>query len=193
MDGRWRVSGSLGASPGLGLPTVRVRTGESSCQQRRESGDVIAALAAYRKARAVELALAGHSYDEIAHELGLANRGTAWHMVQNALRERLFAAVDAYREAELTRLQRVEDALWPKAMAGNYRAGNAVLNVMDKRIRLLGLDQATRESNRCTCECPIHGSHGSWRPTRRARGHGREVRSAFRTRGRRGGTDGGMG
>jgi hypothetical protein len=128
-----------------------------------------AALAAYRKARAVELALAGCTYDEIAHELGLANRGTAWHMVQNALKERTFAAVDAYREAELKRLQRVEDALWPKAMAGRYRAGNAVLNVMDKRIRLLGLDQvATRQSNRCTCDCPIHGSHGSWRPTRRA-------------------------
>jgi transposase-like protein len=35
-----------------------------------------AALAANRKARAVELALAGNSYDAIAHELGLANRGT---------------------------------------------------------------------------------------------------------------------
>lgn len=126
-----------------------------------------AALAAYRKARAVELALAGNSYDEIAQELGYANRGTAWRLVQNALRERLFAAVDAYREAELARLQRVEDALWLKAMAGRYRAGNAVLNVMDKRIRLLGLDQATKEGNRCTCECPIHGSQGSWRPTRR--------------------------
>jgi hypothetical protein len=45
----------------------------------------------------VELALAGHSYDAIAHELDLANRGTAWHMVQNALKQRLFAAVDAYR------------------------------------------------------------------------------------------------
>jgi hypothetical protein len=32
--------------------------------------------------------------------------------------------------------------------------------VSDKRLRLLGLDQATRE-------CPIHDSHGSWRPTRR--------------------------
>ena len=62
-----------------------------------------AALAAYRKARAVELALAGHSYDVIADELGLANRGTAWHMVENALRERPFAAVDAYREAGLER------------------------------------------------------------------------------------------
>ena len=43
-----------------------------------------------------------------------------------------------------------------------------MLSVIDQRIRLLGLDQvATRESNRCTCECPIHGSHGSWRPTPR--------------------------
>jgi hypothetical protein len=62
-----------------------------------------AALAAYRKARAVELALAGNSYDAIAHELGLANRGTDWLMVQNALKQRLFAAVDAHREAELER------------------------------------------------------------------------------------------
>jgi hypothetical protein len=37
-----------------------------------------AGLANYRKARAVELALAGASYEAIAHELGLANRGTAW-------------------------------------------------------------------------------------------------------------------
>ena len=37
----------------------------------------------------------------------------------------------------------------------------------DKRIRLLGLDQATRERNPCTCDCPLHGSHGSWRTTRR--------------------------
>ena len=26
---------------------------------------------------------------------------------------------------------------------------------------------ATKESNPCTCTCPIHGSHGSWRPTSR--------------------------
>jgi transposase-like protein len=127
-----------------------------------------AALAAYRKARAVELALAGYSYDAIAHELGLANRGTAWHLVQNALRERRFAAVDAYREAELERLRQVEEQLWPRVMAGDVRAAAAMRVVINQRVRLLGLDQvATRESNRCTCTCPIHGSHGSWRPTLR--------------------------
>jgi hypothetical protein len=126
-----------------------------------------AALAAYRKVRAVELALAGNSYEEIAHELGLANRGTAWHLVQNALRDRKFAAVDAYRESELERLQRVEDQLWPRAIAGDTRAVGGMRVVIDRRIRLLGLDQATRESNRCSCDCPMHGSHGSWRPTLR--------------------------
>jgi hypothetical protein len=115
----------------------------------------------------VELALAGCSYEGIAHELGLANRGTAWRIVQNALRERRFAAVDAYRDAALERLNRVEDELWPKAMAGDLRAARGMLSVIDQRIRLLGLDEATRESNRCTCDCPVHGSHGSWRPTLR--------------------------
>jgi transposase-like protein len=50
-----------------------------------------AALANYRKARAVELALAGASYDDIAREIGLANQGTAWRYVDRALRERRFA------------------------------------------------------------------------------------------------------
>jgi hypothetical protein len=32
---------------------------------------------------------------------------------------------------------------------------------------LLGLiPEATKEGNRCTCECPVNGSHGSW-PTPR--------------------------
>jgi hypothetical protein len=90
-----------------------------------------------------------------AHELGLANRGTAWHRVQNALKARRFAAVDDYRASELARLLRVEDALWPKAMAGNYRAGNAVLNVMDTRIRLLGPDQAWRGRRRRTASVEV--------------------------------------
>ena len=85
-----------------------------------------AALAAYRKARAVELALAGHSYDAIAHELGLANRGTAWHMVQNALKQRLFAAVDAYREAELERWSHVGP---PRLLLGALAVGRMDISI----------------------------------------------------------------
>jgi transposase-like protein len=70
-----------------------------------------AALAADRKARAVELALTGASYDQIAGELGYANRGTVWRAVQSGLKARRFAAVDDYREAELHRLDRLERRL----------------------------------------------------------------------------------
>jgi transposase-like protein len=127
-----------------------------------------AALTNYRKARAVELALSGASYDQIAAELGLANRGTAWRCVDRALRERRFHAVDAYREAELKRLQRIEDQLWPRLHAGDIRAAEGIRAVINQRVRLLGLlTEATKESNECTCDCPVHGSHGSWRPTLR--------------------------
>ena len=40
------------------------------------------ALAKWRRTRCVELALAGHSYDEIALEVGYQNRGTAWRAVR---------------------------------------------------------------------------------------------------------------
>lgn len=126
-----------------------------------------AALASYRKTRAVELALTGLNYDQIALELGYANRGTAWRAVQSGLKERRFAAVDAFRAAELERLQRVEDQLWPRVLAGDVRACGGMRVVIDQRTRLLGLDQATRQSNRCTCDCPIHGAKGPWRPTLR--------------------------
>ncbi len=35
------------------------------------------ALATWRRTKAIELALAGHSYDDIAKQVGYSNRGTA--------------------------------------------------------------------------------------------------------------------
>ena len=51
------------------------------------------ALAKWRRARCVELALAGHSYDEIALEVGYQNRGTAWRAVQDSLNSTIAQAV----------------------------------------------------------------------------------------------------
>ncbi len=98
-------------------------------------------LASYRKARAVELALTGMPYDDIAAEVGYANRGTAWRAVQRALRDRTFEAVDQYREMELSRLDALHSACWGQALAGDLRAVEAVLRVMQQRARLLGLDE----------------------------------------------------
>ena len=106
-------------------------------------------LASYRKARAVELALTGMPYDDIAAEVGYANRGTAWRAVQRALRDRAFEAVDEYREMELSRLDALQSACWEHALDGDLRAVEAVLRVMQQRARLLGLDNhmATMRGN----------------------------------------------
>ena len=58
-------------------------------------------LAAWRKARSVELAIEGCTYDQIAAEVGYANRGTAYKVVHQALHARTAAAVDELRCLEV--------------------------------------------------------------------------------------------
>lgn len=106
------------------------------------------ALAKWRRARCVELALAGHSYDEIALEVGYQSRGTAWRSVQDSLNSRIAEAVMEYRELELARLDVLQAAHWPQAVAGSVRSADLVLRVIDRRTKLLGLDQPRMEGDR---------------------------------------------
>jgi hypothetical protein len=76
----------------------------------------------------VELALTGHSYDDIAHQVGYSNRGTAWRAVQKALRDREVEAVDTYREMELARLDALQAACWESAVAGERISGDRLAN-----------------------------------------------------------------
>ncbi len=79
-------------------------------------------LANWRKARCLELALAGHSYDEIADAVGYQSRGTAWRIVQDSLRSRIAEVATEYRELELARLDALQAAHWPQAVAGSVRS-----------------------------------------------------------------------
>jgi hypothetical protein len=103
------------------------------------------ALALWRRSTAVELALAGHSYDEIAAACGYANRGTAWRTVTEALREQGVDQVSRLRRLELARLDRLQAAHWDGAVGGDVKAADRVLKVMAMRVRLLGLDRDTSE------------------------------------------------
>jgi transposase-like protein len=98
-------------------------------------------ISSYRRARAVELALAGHSYDDIARQIGYSNRGTAWKVVQKALQAREVTAVDEYRHTELARLDRLQEACWGAAVEGDLGAIEAVIRIIQQRTRLLCLDQ----------------------------------------------------
>jgi hypothetical protein len=98
------------------------------------------AIAEYRKARSVELALQGVPYDDIAKSVGYSNRGTAWRTVTKALRERVDVAVAGFRQLELSRLDALQHAHWDRALAGDIPSANLVLRVMGQRSRLLGLE-----------------------------------------------------
>ena len=102
-------------------------------------------LAKWRRARCVELALAGHLYDEIALAVGYQSRGTAWRAVQDSLNSRITEAVTEYRELELARLDALQGAHWPQAVAGSVRSADLVLRIIDRRTKLLGLDQPRLE------------------------------------------------
>ena len=101
------------------------------------------ALAAARQARAVQLATEGRTYQEIADELGYANRGTVHHIVQDALARDRKDAVQNHQQLELARLDALQAALWDKAIAGDVDAAREVRATIMARCRLLGLDRGT--------------------------------------------------
>jgi hypothetical protein len=99
-------------------------------------------LAAYRGARALELSLAGVPYDEITRELGYKSRGSVSKAMWKTIDRRATEGADAYRTLELQRLDALQSAHWESAVAGDVKAAELVLNVIEKRIRLLGLDRS---------------------------------------------------
>jgi hypothetical protein len=98
------------------------------------------ALAAARRARAVELRTTGLTYDQIAIEFGYANRGTVYRVVSEALRAQTLEAVGELRSLEVERLDSLQSAMWQKAMDGDVPSAMAVVRCIMSRCRLLGLD-----------------------------------------------------
>ena len=97
------------------------------------------ALAAARRARAVELLTSGCTYQEVADALGYSSRGTAYNVVAKALREQTTEAVADLRTLENARLDALQHALWDAAMTGVIRAVNAIVKIVQARVHLNGL------------------------------------------------------
>ncbi len=105
------------------------------------------ALAEWRRARAVELRIEGCGYDDIAREVGYANRGTAHRVVQQVLNARTADGVDQLRAMEKARLDALQRPLWDRAMAGHLPSVRAVHKIIVTRIALLGLSADDPGSN----------------------------------------------
>lgn len=93
-----------------------------------------------RRARALELHLAGATYDTIAQAVGYASRSGAYQAVQEALTRADASPVLAENvQAELARLNAMLTGLWPKARRGDLQAVDRVLKIGERRMALLVL------------------------------------------------------
>ena len=106
--------------------------------------------AAQLEQKCLELRSAGLSFREIARELKVAP-ATAYKAVARGL-----AAVNAgcreqaqeLRALEALRLDQMQAALWEQATDGEVKAIDRVLRIMERRARLLGLDEPERRETK---------------------------------------------
>jgi hypothetical protein len=108
------------------------------------------ALASARKSRAIELKLQGLTYQQVADELGYANKGTVHRLVREALDAQQAQGVERLREVEVRRLDALQRGLWDRAMSGDVDAVHACLRIIQERIKVLGLaEPADGKAGRC--------------------------------------------
>lgn len=92
--------------------------------------------------RAIALRKAGASYPQIADQLGIAT-STAYQAVKRSIeRTRNESAEDAEQvlAIELERLDEAQAHIWGQVRAGDLRAIDTLLRIMERRARYLGLD-----------------------------------------------------
>lgn len=90
--------------------------------------------AAEKRAKALELHLAGANYDAIASAVGYASRSGAFKAVQAALKTLGDPALTGNSlDTELARLDAMLTGLWPKARRGDVQAVDRVLKIGEQR------------------------------------------------------------
>ena len=98
-----------------------------------------------RQLKALELRLAGVTYQQIADELGYAGRQGAFKAVEAALRLTLREPADSLRRISAERLDRATLAIWRAVSAGDLQAIDRLLRIEARRAKLLGLDAPQRQ------------------------------------------------
>lgn len=93
-----------------------------------------------REIEAINYRRMGMTYSDIAKTLGYADHVGALRAVKRGMRKALQEPADELRELEAARLDRAQEKIWPKVEEGDVRAITALLRIMERRAKLLGLD-----------------------------------------------------
>lgn len=127
-----------------------------------------------RRAKALELHLAGATYDAIATAVGYASRSGAHKAVQEALSGLgRPAAGSEVLTTEIARLDAMLTGLWPKARRGDVQAVDRVLKISERRAQLLAMSAgeaqpAARETGLSDFEKRLRERESSAKAPRRA-------------------------
>jgi hypothetical protein len=99
--------------------------------------------AAKRERQAMDLRIAGQTYEQIAESLGYADHSGAYRAIQHGLTRMLKEPAEELRQIELATVNQLQAQWWNRAIAGEKDAADMVLKLMQRRARLLGLDAPT--------------------------------------------------
>ncbi len=97
-----------------------------------------------REIKVLELRRAGLTWQRIAEQVGYADHTGAYAAYKRAIKRTQQQPADELREAEIDRLDRLQLAVWPKAMNGDNTSITTILRIMERRARLLGLDMPVK-------------------------------------------------
>lgn len=98
---------------------------------------------AARRVEAMSLKMAGLDWDQIAARLQTTRRN-AQRLVEDTIARAVATGVEAMREVENARLDRMQAGIWSQAIQGDIPSINAVLRIQDRRARMNGLDAPTK-------------------------------------------------
>lgn len=105
--------------------------------------------AVVRSNRALELKMAGATWQQIADTLHYKNQRGARAAVDTALQReqrRVGDIREEYRTMQLLRTERSMRAIWPQVIAGDLFAVDRMIKIMERQAKLLGLDAPTQVS-----------------------------------------------
>jgi len=97
-----------------------------------------------KERQALDLRLAGATFDAIAERLGYADRSGAQRAVERAMTSTLQEPADQLRELQAARLDRLLLAIWPTALDGDAKAIAQARGLIDQLCKLLGLNAPTK-------------------------------------------------
>jgi hypothetical protein len=99
---------------------------------------------AEKEAKIIELRRTGATWELIAKAVGYANASGAYKAYQKAIGKIVAPKIEELRAIETDRLDRLQFAIWDRAKEGDIKAIDAVLRILDRRTRILGLDAPTK-------------------------------------------------